>query len=78
MLICTSRVSLVKLYQYCLLKVCATDSLVESELIKQRASETCSYWRNNNVFDAVGEDQVNYLNTGRKYSNNSELCYIIK
>ncbi|XP_060600094.1 A disintegrin and metalloproteinase with thrombospondin motifs 18-like [Ruditapes philippinarum] len=62
--------------EICNTEVCENDSLVESQIIKQRASETCSYWKTNNVYAAIEEDHTNYLNTGKKYNNNNGQCEV--
>ncbi|XP_045200562.2 A disintegrin and metalloproteinase with thrombospondin motifs 18-like [Mercenaria mercenaria] len=57
--------------ELCNFEGCAGDNTSNSELIKQRAGETCTYWKTNNVFETIGENSTNYLNTGREYSNNN-------
>lgn len=49
---------------------------MESDLIKQRASETCTRLKAGKLYEVMGLDSSNYLDTGDKFSNNS-TCNLI-
>jgi len=67
MLLYTKRVQYCTFY-HTLLQPCPLDSPVESELITQRATETCTHMKQNNLYEVTGLNSSDFLETGTKYS----------
>lgn len=59
-------------FLFTFLQPCPDDSEDQAELIIQRASETCEHVKTNGLYEVMGRDSSNYLNTGIKYSNNGK------
>ncbi|XP_045200556.2 A disintegrin and metalloproteinase with thrombospondin motifs 18-like isoform X2 [Mercenaria mercenaria] len=64
--------------ELCNTQPCDGDSSVEADLITQRAGETCTKWKTDNMYSLIGLVSANYLNTGAKSGNSDEAqCNVV-